>query len=72
MCSDDVQIEDVFDDEPVRFSVKENFASVVQQEVKQEFPPILMSSDQPLILAHSDDEFSDDVKSSVDIAVRIP
>ena len=27
--ADDVQIEDVFDDEPVRFSVKENFASVV-------------------------------------------
>lgn len=29
MFSDDVQIEDVFDDEPVRFSVKDNFASVV-------------------------------------------
>lgn len=44
ICSDDVQIEDVFDDEPVRFSVKENFASVVRNsEVKQDFPPIIMS-----------------------------
>jgi hypothetical protein len=39
-----MQIEDVFDDEPIRFSVKENVQTMSgNKQAKMDFPPIIKS-----------------------------